>query len=231
MLQCAPTFADTPVLKMRCENVIWGEKWVCNRSEPCHTGEIHSHKVQSYPLPIQTLKSYYSPSPSPDSPRPINTSQSPVTDGCRGQQGLGGVERGFAKVRLGHGVFEIVVTWPVFLSMCRWMSSMWAATPSSHPILSQSQGFDCRSESQDGGIPWSSQTNPPRICAFGLLSTPLHLLWKRAALSHGGSGPPKKTEGTHGPGQYGTMVILWFSFEFSSTLVFLWMTFVNDQYL
>lgn len=79
-----------------------GKKWVWNRSEPCHTGETHSHRVQSYPLPIEALKSYYSPSPSPDCTRPINTSQSPVTDGCRGQQGLGGVERGFAKVRLGH---------------------------------------------------------------------------------------------------------------------------------
>lgn len=32
---------------------------------------------------------------------------------------------------------------------------------------------------------------------------------------------PKKTEGTHGLGQYGTMVILWFFCEFSSTLVVL----------
>ena len=31
------------------------KKIVCNGLEPYNIGEVHSHKVQSYPLPIQVL--------------------------------------------------------------------------------------------------------------------------------------------------------------------------------
>lgn len=41
------------------------------------------------------------------SPQPINTSQSPVTDGGKGQQGLAGSGRGLTKVRPGpRGVWD-----------------------------------------------------------------------------------------------------------------------------
>lgn len=74
----------------------------------------------------------------PPLPGPINTSRSPVTDGCRGQQGLAGGRKG-GWLRLGRGVgpFGIVVTWPVCLSVCRWMRSMWPATPPTPPLLSE----------------------------------------------------------------------------------------------
>lgn len=69
------------------------------------------------------------PQPTPP-PGPINTSRSPVTDGCRGQQGLaGGRKGGWLRLGRGVGAFGIVVTWPVCLSVCRWMRSMWPPRP------------------------------------------------------------------------------------------------------
>lgn len=64
-------------------------------------------KLLSYLSSIREPNPYHSPTPHPTPPWPINTSQGPVTDGCRGQQRLAGAGRGFAKVRLGHrGVWD-----------------------------------------------------------------------------------------------------------------------------
>lgn len=61
---------------------------------------------------ISVLPSYYqsrnqrptqAPPPHPSHPWPINTSQCPVTDGCRGQWRLPRVGRGLTKVRPGTG--------------------------------------------------------------------------------------------------------------------------------
>lgn len=77
------------------------------RFEACYTREIVPSKLR---VTHYQFKSWSAPDAPPHHPTafwPINTSQSPVTDGCRGQRGLGGVKRGFAKVRLGHrGVWD-----------------------------------------------------------------------------------------------------------------------------
>lgn len=131
--------------------------------ESFHARSTHSLKARcSW---IRTPWSYPGTPPSAHSttPGPINTSRSPVTDGCRGQQGLaGGRKGGWLRLGRGVGAFGIVVTWPVCLSVCRWMRSMWPTTPPpfSPPSTLRSQGFDCRSRSLDGGIQGSSRTNP-----------------------------------------------------------------------
>lgn len=122
---------------------------------------MHSHKVQSYPLPIQVLKSCLQALPITRLPLTNQHIPEPCNRWLQGSaRARWGRKGGLLRLGWGTGVLEIVVTRPVFLSACRWMSSMWAAAPSPRPALSQSQGFDCRSGSQDGGIPWSSQTNP-----------------------------------------------------------------------
>lgn len=72
--------------------------------EPCHAWCTHSLKAPQSPITNPGAPST-TPAlpPHPTPPWPINTSQSPVTDGCRGQQGLAGAGRGLAKVRPGHG--------------------------------------------------------------------------------------------------------------------------------
>lgn len=78
--------------------------------EPCQAWWTHSFKTPK--LPITNLAAT-SPTPAPTQPPhptpswPINTSQSLVTDGCKGQQGLARAGRGLAKVRQGQrGVWD-----------------------------------------------------------------------------------------------------------------------------
>lgn len=116
---------------------------------------FHAFPLQKLGRCRRALVHERAPGPTPHIPlhpqEPINTSQSPVTDG---RQGSAGVSRGQEGARLGlgrgAGVFGIVVTWPVCLSVCRWMRSMWPPPPLTHPCARQSQGFDCRSRKKPG---------------------------------------------------------------------------------
>lgn len=76
--------------------------------EPRHVCCTHSYKALHLPITDPGAPSPTpAPPPHPTPPWPINTSQSPVTDGCRGQQGLARAGRGLAKVRPGHrGVWD-----------------------------------------------------------------------------------------------------------------------------
>lgn len=107
--------------------------------ESFHARSTHSLKARcSWIRTPWSYPSTHPPQPTPP-PGPINTSRSPVTDGCRGQQGLaGGRKGGWLRLGRGVGAFGIVVTRPVCLSVCRWMRSMWPATPPTpHPLLSE----------------------------------------------------------------------------------------------
>lgn len=98
---------------------------------------FHAFPLQKLGRCRRALVHERAPGPTPHIPlhpqEPINTSQSPVTDG---RQGSAGVSRGQEGARLGlgrgAGVFGIVVTWPVCLSVCRWMRSMWPPPPLTH---------------------------------------------------------------------------------------------------
>lgn len=138
---------------------------VCAR---CHFEPRHA-------LCTNSLKALQSPLNNPGAPipyqapslTPLPPANQHIPEPCnRWLQGSAGVswgrEGGWLRLDQGTGVFEIVVTWPVGLSVCRWMSSMWPQIPFPHPVFSQSQGFDCRSRSGDGRIQWSSQINPQK---------------------------------------------------------------------
>lgn len=121
--------------------------------------------------------------PCPTPSWPINTSQSLVTDGCKGQQGLARAGRGLAKVRLlWHG-----------LSVCQ-NAGGWVAC--GHPLLPPSTPPKSGLWLQVKKPGWRDSVvipdQSPRIYVFGLLSTPLHLLGKCAVLSHGGGNVQNK---------------------------------------
>lgn len=136
----------------------------------------------------------FPPSPVPPPGGQSTQPRAPVTDGGQGSAGVSGGQEG---ARLGSsrgaGVFGIVVTWPVCLSVCVQVDEEHVAPLPPPPTTScLSQGFDCRSRGLAGGIPWSSWSNPGESSCLVLLSTPMHLLWKCAALSRGGGNVQSK---------------------------------------
>lgn len=127
----------------------------------------------------------------------------------RGQLGQGG---GWLRLGRGTGVFEIVVTWPVCLSVCRWMSSMWPVTPPPPPTLSSPEvraliaGQEARMEG------FSGHPRPtPKNLHVGLTQ---HLLApapeKCNVKPWGGRGVGQSKQRAQGrtdePGQHGTMI-------------------------
>lgn len=146
--------------------------------------------------------------PHSHSPQPINTTQGPVTDGCRGHQGLAGAGRGLVKVRPGTGVFRIVVTWAVCLSMCRWMSSMWPCglqPPSQHTLIVRA--LVAGQEAGMEGFSSLSNTTPQNL-QVRLTQHPLTPALEKcsAKAREGGRQSKHRAQGsTNEPGQYGTM--------------------------
>lgn len=92
---CLPTHLSRQVSKFK---VFYGQSVQCVSLNPVMLC-VQSSSVNQPRCP----NPYPSPTPHPTPPQPINTSQSPLTDGRRGQQGLAGAGRGLAKVRPGHG--------------------------------------------------------------------------------------------------------------------------------
>lgn len=182
-------------MKNLCNVSLWTLSWFVYKFP--QSSSVAHHQSRS-PNPYPT------PTPHPTPVQPINTSQSPVTDGCRGQQGPWG---GWLRLDRGTGVFGIVVTWPVCLSVCRWMSSMWPCGLQSPPPTLYSpkvRALIAGQEARMEGFCGHPRPNP-------LLSTPSHLLWKSAALSCGGGNGQSKHRaqgGTNEPGQCGTKINL-----------------------
>lgn len=95
---------------------------------PPSVGQVHWSTSDAPPNP---------PPPSSPPPEPPGQSTHPgarVTDGRRGSAGVSwGLEGARLRSGRGAGVFGIVVTWPVCLSVCqsvcRWMRSMWPRNP------------------------------------------------------------------------------------------------------
>lgn len=139
---------------------------ICFTPESFHARSAHSLESLALPPESDERTGPRAPGPTPSSRRSTPGGQSthpraPVTDGHQGSAGVSwGQEGARPGSGRGAGVFGIVVTWPVCLSVCRWMKSMWPRSPLLLLHANQSQGFDCRSRSLDGGIQWSSRTNP-----------------------------------------------------------------------
>lgn len=94
------TYLESSFLPSCLVNVKLLFKKKCSNKCKC----IH---VKKFPKPLQQPQVPPQRHQSPHYTQPINTSQSPVTDGCRGHQRLAGAGRGLAKVRQGHwGVWD-----------------------------------------------------------------------------------------------------------------------------
>lgn len=128
------------------------------------------------------------------------------------QQMVAGVSRGregVARLGWGTGVFRIVVTRPVCLSVCRWMRSMWPVTPP--PTLKSGLWVKVKKPGWRDSLVSPDQS--PRIYMVSLLSNPhTPCTCSGTVLScEGGMALSKQRaqERTDVWEQHGTMINLW----------------------